>query len=289
MGVAPGTEIVCPACGWRNEQTARMCGGCGTLLPSAGGGSRPDATVALPAAPVAGIAGPLAGDDATTVYAPATPGYGQPPPYVPPTSGPAAWGAAPRALPAGYRAAPGVSVGRTGRRLLVAALLLVVLACGGLGAWSVVARPVLHERVDGALSAALDTAADNLSASLSALPPGVGGTAEIPAAEVNDLLAQHLPANVPVRDVVLRFANGGVRVHYSLLGRDGAVATQLSIVDGRLVAQDTAVFGPLRLVETGAELQHTLAEALARLPRSITISRLRVSDDALFLTVQAAG
>src|SRR5262249_43401352 len=147
--------------------------------------------------------------------------------------------------------------------------------CGGLGAWSVVARPVLHERVDGALSAALDTAADNLSASLSALPPGGGGTAEIPAAEGNDLLAQHLPANVPVRDVVLRFANGGVRVHYSLLGRDGAVATQLSIVDGRLVAQDTAVFGPLRLVETGAELQHTLAEALARLPRSITISRLR--------------
>lgn len=291
MGMVSGTEIVCPACGWHNEPSARMCGGCGTVLPAlAARMGTPGATVALPSPP---IAPGSAGDNATTVYvpqAPPAPIYGQPPPYVPPASGPAAWTPpTPQTARAGGAVHGRTVAGRGWRRLLVAVLVLAVLACAGLGAWNAAVRPALHTQVDGALAAALDSAADQMASRLSALPPGVGGTVEIPAGLVNDLIQQRLPADVPVRDVVLQFTNGGVRVHYSLLGRDGTLVTQLASVGGRLVAHDTAVYGPLRSIETGPELQRTLAGALARLPHNVAISKVRVSGDSLFLTARTTG
>lgn len=288
VGMAPGTEIVCPACGWHNEPAARMCGGCGTVLPTLAAGT--GRTVALPSP---AISAGSAGDNEATVVAPQAPPapvYGQPPPYVPPATGPAAWTlTAPQAARTGGAAHARPPAGRGWRRLLVAVLVLAVLACAGLGAWNAAIRPALHAQVDGALSAALDSAADQMAARLSALPPGVGGTVEIPASLVNDLIQQRLPTDVPVHDVVLQFANGGVRVHYSLLGRPGTLVTQLGSVDGRLVARDTAVYGPLRLIETGPELQRTLAGALARLPHNVAISKARASGDSLFLTAHTTG
>ena len=73
-------DIICPRCGWRNETTARMCGGCGRPLVSAD----PSATVGVPASFALAYASPstppVAPGDAPTELVPLDPAQAAPTP-----------------------------------------------------------------------------------------------------------------------------------------------------------------------------------------------------------------
>src|SRR5690348_12535280 len=116
-------EIICPFCGWRNEPTARMCGGCGQPLHTPISAPVDPEAITEPdlrrAMPIPG--GAYAGDRARTR------------PALPPATPPSRATARQRA---GWRLARNV--------------LLALLALGIVGAlaWASMVRPALHQRVD---------------------------------------------------------------------------------------------------------------------------------------------
>lgn len=258
---------VCDKCGWQNTGPARLCGGCGRPLRQVGEQGDNARTVQLPqslGAPVAPV--------------PAAAGYSGPdtqPDHVRhewPV--PAAGGVA----AASRRRASGL------RRLLSLVLTLAVMAGLLLGAWVVAIRPAIHGVVDGRVRSALDSGVSQI--------PNVPLLAEIGpvnvhlrAADVNDLLARELPADSPVSDPQVQFANGQVVVTFSAAGQQSQVTTRLIEVDGRLQATDTHVSCPLCLVESDAEMQSAVNDALSQLPSSYNVTRLSVSQDEINLTV----
>src|SRR5258706_15765305 len=137
------SELMCPHCGWRNEGTARMCGGCGQpLRDSSGGQPRPASGSPYGAASYA--------NDAPTslssgVEAPRNARAG------PPGGGnPAAW-------PGPGNSAGAAQASRSARgwrrALLIVFVVLLVLAVRRIAAWSGIIRPAVHNAVDTQLRA----------------------------------------------------------------------------------------------------------------------------------------
>ena len=170
--------------------------------------------------------------------------------------------------------------------LLVVAL---VLGCLGVALWSAVIRPPLHAQVDGGIRSAVGTVVDEANTVLGRLPPGLGGSAQISASQINDQMQRHLPANLPLHNVSLDFMAGGVVVSYTLSGRHGSLYDGLTTRNGRLVAHDAAVTGPLGLVESSGELQRAVQDELAGLTTSVAINSVSAADHILTVTVRAIG
>ncbi|HEX6798091.1 MAG TPA: hypothetical protein VF116_10320 [Ktedonobacterales bacterium] len=311
MGMGPGAgqrlpagEVVCQRCGWRNDAIARMCGGCGLPLPLAPLMPSPtlgqsiasaDATATLPGSPL--YTSPV--DDTPTVLAPERV---VPPPYAPrhpayrPGAAPAWPGADSRAATAStraVRAAPSASRTRRGNCLaqaLVTLLVVVlVLGCLGMALWSAVIRPPLHAKVDGGIRATVGAVVNDANIVLGRLPPGLGGSAQISSSQINDQIQRNLPANLPFHDVSLDFASGGVVVSYTLAGRPGSLYDGLTVQNGRLVARNAAVTGPLALVESSDELQQAVQDELGGLTTHVAITSVSAADHILAVTVRAAG
>ena len=302
MGMGSGTgsqspegAIVCPRCGWQNEAIARMCGGCGQPLPVASPMPPASGTTAtLPGTPR--YASPL--DDTPTVHVPERMA---PPPYAPrhPAYRPgaaAAWPGTADTHTASTRAvsaAPRAARARHGNCLVQALVTLLVvalvLACLGMALWSAVIRPPLHARVDGGIRTAVGTVVDEANAVLGRLPPGLGGSAKIPASQIDDQIQRNLPANLPLRNISLDFTAGGVVVSYILAGRSGSLYDGLAVRDGRLVAHNAAVKGPLGLVESSSELQQAVQDELAGLTTSVAVTSVSAADHILTVTVRAVG
>ncbi len=252
-------EKRCARCGWQNEPTARMCGGCGMPLDTPGATASDDVT-ALPGpprtSPMAPGPTPLAPSaDATT---------------------PAAW---PR--PGREHLASGTPPARAWWRApLIALVVVAVLAAASLGAWAFVVRPILHAQVDGALRGALGRVVEQI-------PPNVpGDTYSVPASTLTNLLHQRLPADAPVSNVRVEFSGDGtMSVLYRVAGQNDSVTTHLVADHGRLHAQATTVNGLLSLVESGDEMEAALNGALSRISPQDTISGIAVHDNTLFITV----
>lgn len=278
--MVPG-EIVCAHCGWRNEVTARMCGGCGQPLRVSGA---PAAHAALTqAVPIQ-----TAPTQATAVYSAAD----VPPqaPYVAPYAAARApvWPGDGQS-PGGAAAPPAAR--RSRWRVLIALLVtLCVLLAAGLGAWALVLRPALHAAVDGQLQRALDTAIEQATPAAANIPPGTRLSITISAADVNSDINSEL-GDVPVKNVQVHFRAGGyIITRYTLLGRDGGIVTQLvPLADGRVEAVNTTVTGPLKLVESSDEMTSTFDEALGRLPAQFQVSQITATNDALTIRVIAGG
>src|SRR5258707_651983 len=148
LGPDNSDNITCQHCGWQNELTARMCGGCGMPLRVAD----PGATTLATAAPAAGgwaaaaPATPTAyAHDAPTAFAPARPEPYSDAPAAPPTP-PLRWPGdeAARAKAARAGSAPGRGSAPWWRIPLIAGIVLVVLVAGSLGAWALAIRPSTH-------------------------------------------------------------------------------------------------------------------------------------------------
>jgi hypothetical protein len=251
-------EIICPQCGWRNEPTARMCGGCGQPLHT----------------PIAPPADPEAITDPDLRRATPFPGYAPPGGYADDVAR-----TQPAILPEALPARTGVTKrdarARLARNVLLALLVLTIV---GALAWASVIRPALHQRVDSLLRTILDTDA----ATVVAVQPG---TYAITAASLNAYLAEHPIANSPLTDPQVHFTDGKAIVTFHLLGGQGSVSTVLYAVNGRFFATSTVVDGWLSLVESGDELQAAINEALSYLPASEHVQSSQAENDLLVVTL----
>jgi hypothetical protein len=269
--------VTCARCGWQNEPTARMCGGCGQPLRSSlpGEGQPYTSTDTMPYS-----------GEAETLYAP---------PAVPPdlpqsvvsrppggTASSPAWPEAGARSRAGSQATKGL---RWWRAPLILLLVLGLLVGTSLGAWALIVRPIVHVQVDGALRGALDRAVDQAAAAMQNAPPVPSGEYHIDLADLNAAIQRELPTDMPLKNVALSFANGRARVSYTLLGRASFVYTTFFAASGRVMARNTTVFGALKLVETGPELQAAVNDAFARLPATLDVTEVRVANGALYVRV----
>jgi hypothetical protein len=279
-------DIICQHCGWQNEPTARMCGGCGKPLRATDPGAT---SLATPSQEPAGWAralpgtSPIAHDAPTMVsISPDTPVLGGPPAYTPAdaSAAPAArWpglGAQPRKAPAGS----GGAQAPWWRIPLIAGIVLVVLVVGFLGAWAVAIRPSLHSDLDTQLRTALDSSIYQVFQG--SVPKGEKA---ISAAFINQVVAADLPTDSPVSNVSVAFANNQAIITYSFWGGSGAVSTNLAALNGRVVASGTSVECPLCFIESGDEMEATFNDALKQIPARTTITQIRTSNDTLYVTV----
>jgi hypothetical protein len=240
--------IQCARCGWHNEATAIMCGGCGQPLRAAQPAYQPPATVPWSQAPAAQPATPQrlsGGHDAPTWPAPG--------------------GWAPAA------AAPAAPVARPRRSsclsgclwsLLITLALFTALA---VGVWSLVLRPAIHAQADGALAKGIGA----LVASVPPIPEQAlqiaGSKVTISEASSNDALRQ-LSGTAGIQNLVtVRYAPGIVRVQYDVRGNAGEITMQPRARDGRIEVVNVHVTGILGWIESGQELQATLNRELAPL------------------------
>ncbi|HKS69028.1 MAG TPA: hypothetical protein VJQ45_01310, partial [Ktedonobacterales bacterium] len=220
-------------------------------------------------------------------YAPRHPAYR-------PGAAPAWPGAGTRTASAqAVRTAPPPARAKRGNCLVQALVTLLavalLLACLGVALWSAVIRPPLHAQVDGGIRTAVGTMVDEANTVLGRLPPGLGGSGQISASQINDQIQRDLPANFPLHNVSLDFAAGGVVVYYTLAGRPGSLYDGLAVRNGRLVAHNAAVKGPLGLVESSSELQQAVQDELAGLTTSVAITSVSAADHSLTVTVRSAG
>lgn len=303
MGMGTSADaIVCPRCGWRNDTIARMCGGCGQPLPlplppATPAGASFGGTATLPGATY--YASPA--DDTPTVLAAdrtslaPPPDVARHPAYRPGAAPTPAWpasGGRPAAAPTA-RGAPRTAPSRRANCLVQALVTLLVVAlvlgCLVVSTWALAIRPPLHAQVDGGIRSAMGAMVDAANTALGQLTPGEGGSAQIPASEVNDQLQHDLPANQPLRNLSLDFSANGVMVKYTLSGHAGELFAGLAAQGGRLVARSANVTGPLALVESSSELLQAVRDELAGLTTSVAITSVSTADHTLSIAVMAGG
>lgn len=253
--------IQCPHCGWQNEPTAVMCGGCGQLLrtqdPVAPGGSRQ--TSSWPAARSGSPAGPNA--DLPTMYnapaaTPAARRTGAGAPNAP------AWPGGPDGRAS---AATRKKPGRWWRVALALLLTLAVLAAIAAAAWGLIIRPAIHTQVDNAIGGALNSAIASLPSVPEQALLAVGSKVTISQDETNALLQRELPQNTGLVGASVAYQPGVIEMTYSAYGQSGTIDTSLQVQGSQVVATNTQVNGVLGWVESGSELQTTLNQALGQL------------------------
>jgi hypothetical protein len=278
----PG-DITCSHCGWRNEATARMCGGCGQPLRQS-----PDspgtATVAISAGWASGAEpGATTPVDMPAAFAPTVAA----PPFASAYSPPGAPSVWPGAAAAAQRSGASPTARKNPWRVPIIVLVtLCVLLAATLGAWALLLRPAIHNSVDSQLRSALDTAIEEATPASQTIPAGTVITIRIPASALNADIANEL-GNIPVKNVQVQFrADGFVHANYSFLGRDGGITTQLvPLANGRVEAQNTNVTGLLKLVESTDEMTATFNEALGRLPPQYHVTQITAANDTLTISV----
>jgi hypothetical protein len=284
LGPDSRDNITCQHCGWQNEPTARMCGGCGMPLRVADPGAT---TLAAPAPAVGGWAAaapatPTAyAHDAPTAFAPALPQqYAPAAPRTPPLRWPGDEAA--RAKGARARAAGAHGSAPWWRIPLIAGIILVVLVVGFLGTWALAIHPSLHTSLDTQMRSALDSGVRQAFEQPGATSKG---PQTIPAAFLNGIITAVLPKDSPVSNVAVAFANNQVIITYAFWGGNGTVSTTLAVQNGRVVAHGTSVDCPLCLIESGDEMEATFNDALGYIPKSVNVTGVATNGDALVVTI----
>lgn len=254
------TELVCPHCGWHNDATARMCGGCGKPL-----------AVALTSAGPRMSTYPQ-GEEPTD------------PDIQAPGTGRAAGGTL------------GVSPttqGCLGRGALVLGVLALVVLFGCAAIWGLAVRPALHAAVDQQIRSQLQTAVDQTNAQMPALAdaldtlPGKKGQNTITAAAFNQSIQATVPASGPVQKVHVSFPAGQVAVTFSTFGVDGSLTTHLTSEANKPHASGTTITGLLTYVETADDIENAMNSAFAGLQPTVAVTGIDLGGDVMTITVQS--
>lgn len=279
-------EMRCPSCGWENDASARMCGGCGRpLRPSAAGpaGAPYSGGRVEPRGPSGAYRqgmGGRAGYSDTEVTDPDMPtvrDYPAPQRYTPPVAAYPARRIAPQPIPMRRRR----SASSAG---LVALVALALLALLGVGAWSAAIRPSLHQQVDTVLR----TQMLSMVATVNSVPAIQSTTVSMTGDQATASLQAGIPSGVPLQNVQVTFQGGYTVVSFTTYSLNGTVSTQLVTTNGRLAATNSTVDGPVGLVESGGELQDTLNAALGTLRHDVTIKQVTEQNNVLTVAVKGA-
>jgi hypothetical protein len=196
----------------------------------------------------------------------------------------------PSRTPSGRRMSP------VARVFLILGVVVLILACACAGAWGLVIRPSLHNRVDGALRTQMNNLADQASAKL--ISEGIpliqanGGSfvGQVDAATLNGQIAASASAQSPVSNTQVSFADGQIKITFDSNNQQNSITTTLGTASGHLVARGTTVTGLIALVETGPELESAINDALSRLPPNAQsanpqFSGVTLADDVLKYTI----
>jgi hypothetical protein len=284
----PG-KVRCVQCGWQNEPSDRMCGGCGQPLFHAGStfGSSPDPAPTLASSRV--VAPPPLSPVSPETRTAAWSVQGYPQQFSPQTSTVAATPlrAAPQfgsATVSQSQTKGGSCLARALIALAVAAVLSVVMmACG----WAAVLRPALHRSLDQQLRSGLAAQVDKIPV----IPVGYAPiTQTITDAEFNQQARAGNPQNDQgdMKDIRIHFLPGEVTMTYLLWGSPGKISTHIVAIRGRLLVQNTKVEGSLAQIETGDELEDALNSSLARLPAQDYVESIIVRNGKLTITIRRA-
>ena len=259
-------DVMCTSCGWRNTPDARRCGNCGEPLEP--GWLNQDTP------PTAYSSG-----EGQTEWAPASAWSAQP-------TAPARWPA--------QSARPTMSGTNTSSRrrgwwkgALAALAVVALIVAAAAAAGEIFARPALHQAVDSHVRSALHQAVSQIpTPNTSQLASGATLHYQITAAEVNARVRSELGSTSGISDAQVQFVHGQIVVTITAQGQQGTVTTDLAAVNGRLRAQNTQVSCPLCLVESNADMQASLNDALNSLPQQYYVTQFTVNADAIDLTVR---
>ena len=265
--MVPGTPstIICARCGWQNDSTARMCGGCGAPLYVADPGATSQANTTS--------------QDAPTVASPNVPGpgvypaqpYAQPatPPPIPQMPTPVT-APAPAAWPG-----PGQAKATSGRGtfrwwVIPLAILVAILVLGGLGfgVWSFGIQPSTANSVNATFPSVLNSAFDQVNSSLT---PDKNGQVQISAATLDALVKAKSPLSGSVTNVDFSFfavpyVGFKLTYNFNFFGTEVQDTTAaFSIESNRLAARATVVDGSMSLFESGDQMEQILNTALGYL------------------------
>jgi hypothetical protein len=266
--------IQCTRCGWHNEATAIMCGGCGQPLRATPQIYPPQATLPWSQAPSPPVA-----------PAPQRVSSPQDAPTWPMVSGKApapVQRAAPTARPRGSCCLSGCLWS-----LLITLALLVALA---VGVWSLVLRPALHAQADAAFARGIGT----LVADVPPIPERalqVTGPSVTVSEAISDVALQQGAAAMGAHaGLSVRYEPGVVLVRYDENGNTGQVSMQPRVRDGHIVVENVHVTGVLGWIESGQELQATLNRELAPLAAKTPhgFAAVSVANGQLTVTLKTA-
>jgi len=189
------------------------------------------------------------------------------------------------------RRAPRQGPGCLGAVAWFGVILLALIAVYGL-----LARPALSSYLgqraaeqlggqSGLEGQIVDQAGQALPGAVAALPPG---ELVIDEQQANGLLAANPEALGPLDRAQVRFSGGRAFADVSAYGVAGVASTGLAAQDGRLVAVDAQLDGPLGLVLSGGELANALVGRLnAELAsQGRAVSDVRVEEGRLVLVTQ---
>jgi hypothetical protein len=152
--------------------------------------------------------------------------------------------------------------------------------------------PVAEQPAVGApntppVSTAPNTPAEPRSAEeiVAALP---SGTLTISEEKVNARIVDRAAALGPIDSLAVRFLPGQVQVRIDVLGQQSMGTAELTVTEGRVVAQDPALSGPLSLFISAADLvkpiEDELNAILAAAEREVT--GVQVSEGELVVTLK---
>jgi hypothetical protein len=238
--------IQCARCGWHNEATAIMCGGCGQPLRATPQPNVPQATVPWSQAPVPAPAPQLVSSQQAAPTWPVASGAPAP---------------VQRAAPAARPRRSSCLSGCLWSLLIILALLVALV----MSAWSLVLRPALHAQADAALARGVGTLVGDVPPIPERALQLVGPSLTVTEAASNDALQQGANAAGSTAGFSVRYEPGVVRVRYDVSGNVGQISMQPRVRDGRIEVVNVHVTGALGWIESGQELQATLNRELAPL------------------------
>jgi hypothetical protein len=280
--MVPGTPrtIICAHCGWQNEATARMCGGCGTPLLGADPGATSQAdTGAADWAP--GQADTLA-QDAPTAVSPSPLGLGadairpqayvQPatPPPIPQMPTPATLASPPVAWLATGQPKSKPSTGKFRWWVIPVAILILIVALGilGLGIWGLGIQPSTANSLNSLFPSALNSV---FTQENSRLTPDHNGRVQLAASDLDALIRAKSPNSGPITGLNAGYVTApypGLRLTYNfnVFGSELQDTTAyFSVESGRLALRGTVVDGSMSLFMPGDHMEQILNTGLGNL------------------------
>jgi hypothetical protein len=135
-------------------------------------------------------------------------------------------------------------------------LLLLVVGAG----WIFLLRPYLHNMAQDQLDRAMNSGVDQIPQAALLLPPGA-----LPVGEnsINNLIVLNLAPSDPIKNPSTQITPDGIHISFQVYGLNSSIFTKPALQNGRLVATNVAVDGPISLIMTPDELTPLLNKHLS--------------------------